>query len=645
MRDFEGNAGSPLSTKDRIRERYKGINPDELEVIPALPKENIFESTKTRRVAVYARVSTGDPRQTSSYELQKNHYLDVVNRNPSWSLVDIYADEGISGTSLAHRDEFKRMIADCKRNKIDFIVTKSVSRFARNVLDCIGYVRELKAMNPPIGVLFETEGIFTLEGRSDMQLHFMATTAQEESHNKSEIMNASIEMRFRRGIFLTPKLLGYDLDNEGRLVINEEEAKTVRLIFFMYLYGYTCQNIADQLTLLGRKTKKGNTEWSPGAVLQQLQNERHCGDVLARKTWTPDYLNHKSKKNRQDRNQYRKHDHHEAIISRDDFITVQHMISNAKYGSKGILPELQVITEGALKGFVTIHPKWRFKKTDYLNACQSVYGDDEILILSPEDEVVTNEGDFDLRDFEVARTQFFSNPRMMSATFSYSDLKFGITCIRKMSDTEFIELLINPKEHMLAVRAANKNSKTAVRWAKPKEEVLESKPISGAAFIPVLYDMFGWDKNSRYRIRGTRHQKDDDVVLLFDLYEIEVFIPTELKQIDNDGEIIKVPQNILDDETDPLTATPSRVCGFPEDWANGFGTDFYTHAQAQELRYFAENGEWLVQAEGEPFATRNPDPVNRTSADELEAGIQMMIDDMQPETDAKSNNGGDDFNE
>ena len=108
MRDFEGNAGSPLSTKDRIRERCKGINPDELEVIPALPKENIFESTKTRRVAVYARVSTGDPRQTSSYELQKNHYLDVVNRNPSWSLVDIYADEGISGTSLAHRDEFKR---------------------------------------------------------------------------------------------------------------------------------------------------------------------------------------------------------------------------------------------------------------------------------------------------------------------------------------------------------------------------------------------------------------------------------------------------------------------------------------------------------------------------------------------------------
>ena len=126
MREFEESAGSAAAAKEKIRARYKGVNPDELEVIPALPKDNIFEENKMRRVAVYARVSTGDPRQTSSYELQKNHYLDVVNRNPSWSLVDIYADEGISGTSLMHREQFKRMIADCKRNRIDLIVTKSV---------------------------------------------------------------------------------------------------------------------------------------------------------------------------------------------------------------------------------------------------------------------------------------------------------------------------------------------------------------------------------------------------------------------------------------------------------------------------------------------------------------------------------------
>ena len=248
------------------------------------------------------------------------------------------------------------MIADCHAGKIDLIVTKSVSRFARNVLDCIGQVRELAALHPPIGVFFETENIYTLNSNSEMSLSFISTLAQEESHTKSEIMNSSIEMRFKRGIFLTPPLLGYDQDEDGNLIINEEEAKTVRLIFFMYLYGYTCQEIADQLTTLGRKTKKGNTVWSHGSVLGILQNERHCGDVLARKTWTPSYLDHKSKKNRQDRNQYRKRDHHEPIISRDDFIAVQRLISNAKYGNKGILPELTVISNGILRGFVSINP-------------------------------------------------------------------------------------------------------------------------------------------------------------------------------------------------------------------------------------------------------------------------------------------------
>jgi len=209
------------------------------------------------------------------------------------------------------------MIKDCEARKIDLIVTKSVSRFARNILDCIGYVRQLANMQPPIGVFFETENIYTLKSNSEMLLSFMATMAQEESHTKSEIMNSSIEMRFRRGIFLTPPLLGYDQDEDSNLVINENEANTVRLVFFMYLYGYTCVQIAETLTKLGRRTKKNNTTWSPGSILQILQNERHCGDVLARKTWTPSYLSHKSKKNKQDRNQYRKRNHHEPIISRE----------------------------------------------------------------------------------------------------------------------------------------------------------------------------------------------------------------------------------------------------------------------------------------------------------------------------------------
>ena len=248
MNENEKKIETSEERKNKIRQRYKGIDTDELDVIPALPQESLMDDTTIKRVAVYARVSTDDPRQTSSYELQKNHYQDVVSRQPNWILTEIYADEGISGTSLKHRDAFLRMIQDCKAGKIDMILTKSVSRFARNIVDCIYYQRELKSLNPPVGILFETEGIYTLNANSEMSLSFIATLAQEESHTKSEIMNSSIEMRFRRGIFLTPTLLGYDHDEEGNLVVNEEEAKTVRLVFYMYLYGYSCQEIADTLT-------------------------------------------------------------------------------------------------------------------------------------------------------------------------------------------------------------------------------------------------------------------------------------------------------------------------------------------------------------------------------------------------------------
>ena len=161
--------------KQKIRDRYKGVSEDILDVIPATPQEDFYKSESTKRVAVYARVSTDDPNQTSSYELQKNHYEDMVNRRANWVLVDIYADEGISGTSLQHRDSFLRMISDCRAGKIDLIVTKSVSRFARNIIDCIGYVRQLKAADPPIGVFFETENIFTLDENSEMSLSFIAT--------------------------------------------------------------------------------------------------------------------------------------------------------------------------------------------------------------------------------------------------------------------------------------------------------------------------------------------------------------------------------------------------------------------------------------------------------------------------------------
>lgn len=615
--------------KSKIRARYKGIDADNLDVIPALPQVNFYEDDKEKRVAVYARVSTDDPRQTSSYELQMNHYIDVVNQHPGWKLVDIYADEGISGTSLQHRDAFIRMIGDCRAGKINLIVTKSVSRFARNVLDCIGYVRQLAAMTPPVGVLFETENIYTLNSNSEMSLSFISTLAQEESHNKSEIMNASIEMRFRRGIFLTPPLLGYDQDEDGNLIINEEEAKTVRLVFFMYLYGYTCQQIAKTLSKLGRRTKKDNTTWSTGSVLQILQNERHCGDVLARKTWTPNYLNHKSKKNHQDRNQYRQKNHHEAIIFRDDFIAVQRLISNAKYGNKAILPELHVITDGALKGFVSINPRWAgFSANDYQQASHSTY-DENSVELAKSHEFEAKSGEFDLRGYEIARAQFFDTVKRLSVIFSDDEIVFSTECVRKFTNTLLVEMLVHPSEHLFAVRACSKDNRNKVQWAKTVNGQIYPRAVRGAAYILTVYGIFGWKPNCKYRVRGIYRQKDNEAVVLFDMRETEIFIPTSIIEARSDNESAMLNERLPED-AEPFTIGSKRnVLAYPAEWASGFGSNYYRHAQARELVALEQVGMWDILREGTPFS--DSPPLQVTSSDEINKSIKQIISSMKQE--------------
>ena len=621
MRENEERLSNAAAQKEKIRQRYKGVDIDELDVIPALPQTNFYEDRREKRVAVYARVSTDDPRQTSSYELQKNHYQDVVSRHPGWNLIEIYADEGISGTSLQHRDQFVRMINDCYAGKIDLIVTKSVSRFARNVLDCIGYVRKLAALQPPIGVFFETENIYTLNSNSEMSLSFISTLAQEESHNKSEIMNASIEMRFRRGIFLTPPLLGYDQDENGNLVINEEEAKTVRLIFFMYLYGYSTQEIADTLSRLGRPTKKGNTTWSPGSIIQILQNERHCGDVLARKTWTPSYLDHKSKKNKQDRNQYRYKNHHEAIISRDDFIAVQRLISNAKYGNKGILPELSVIPDGVLKGYVSVNPRWAgFKADDYRNASESVY---DSPIQLPGEPLAVKRGDFDLRGYEIARAQFFNTGNKICLTFSQNTIKFTMECIHKF-DSPYIEILIHPGEAMLAVRPAKKEDKNSIQWSRTSNGKLMPKIISGSAFLPNLYKLFGWNLDHRYRIIGIKKQFGETAILEFNLKDTEVLISSNALQADG-AEEPSVPG--FDEDIKPL-GTPKSILAYPASWSENFGNEYYQQTLAQ-VSQTHKGVDAKVHATGKPFPT-SPQ-LNVTSKDEIEREIGTIIDDMKQE--------------
>ncbi len=622
MKETEFLDNSTDLQKSRIRSRYRGINPDLLEVIPAKPTEGLYNDDIHRRVAIYARVSTDNPRQTSSYELQKNYYEDYISRYPNWELVHIYADEGISGTSLRHRDSFNQMIHDCVSGKIDMIITKSVSRFARNIMDCIGNVNKLKQQVPPVGVFFENEQIFTLNPQSEMSLSFIAAMAQEESHVKSSSMNASYEMRFSHGIFMTPPLLGYDQDEDGNLIVNEEEAKTVRLIFFMYLYGYSTQQIANLLSKLTRPTKRGNTTWNSSSVLGVLQNERHCGEVLAHKTFTPNYLDHKARKNCGDCNQYRQSNHHEAIITPEDFVAVQRKISNAKYGGSGV-PELHVIPDGALKGFVIINPRWAsFHAKDYRTASEEI--EKKVNDFTKDVKVNPQNGAPDFRGYEIARTEFFNAASKITVTISIDGMKFGMDALQKLDSIPYVELLIHPHRHQLAVRPSKKEIRTSIKWATAADVKYHPKIITGAAFLPTLFELFEWNTEYRYRITGIRRKKDNETILLFDLHETEVLIPKD--KIQKFCEDNNLPE--LEFTSVNMSGYRGKVVAYPLTWAQSFGSGFYQYTQNSPGSGIDNEGLWNVTARGNPYYGNEPQPHPK---EHIEENLRQLLEELQKE--------------
>ncbi len=585
--------------KERVRRRINTkVDPENYEFIPAKKPIDYYDNDIRQRVAVYARVSTDNVQQTSSYELQKKYYEDFVVHHPNWTLVKIYADEGISGTSLAHRDEFNSMIADCRSGKIDMIITKSVSRFARNVVDCISMVRMLAELPSPVGVFFESECIFSLKDDSQMALSFQATMAQEESHIRSRSMETSLRMRLDGGLPLTPKLLGYSHDADGNLVVNPDEAPTVKLIFYMYLYGYSTSDIAAALTELGRKTYLGNVKWTSNSIVQVLRNERHCGDVLTRKTFTPNYLNHKARKNRGDRPQSLYRNHHEGIVTRDDFIAVQHLLNNSKYGNRSILPELRVIDSGLLRGFVTINPRWAgFKPADYYQASASIHPPDEQQAdASLPSSITLVPGDFDMRGFEIARSEFFDNYHRPYVLFQDKRIKFSTTCVRSFGKDNHVELLVNPVEMKFAVRTAAKNSRNAVVFSKLSDGKYQPRDIAGAAYVETLFQLFGWSPDLKYRIAGALFQTETESAYIFDVNDAEAFIKSYLLSGSKSTEQAKEP-------VQPLSVSGKRVRAVPEEWIGSFGKQYYLHQQSFPPVCDQSEEDWKIRMEGQLYET------------------------------------------
>ena len=583
--------------KERVRRRINTkVDPENYEFIPAKKPIDYYDNDIRQRVAVYARVSTDNVQQTSSYELQKKYYEDFVVHHPNWTLVKIYADEGISGTSLAHRDEFNSMIADCRSGKIDMIITKSVSRFARNVVDCISMVRMLAELPSPVGVFFESECIFSLKDDSQMALSFQATMAQEESHIRSRSMETSLRMRLDGGLPLTPKLLGYSHDADGNLVVNPDEAPTVKLIFYMYLYGYSTSDIAAALTELGRKTYLGNVKWTSNSIVQVLRNERHCGDVLTRKTFTPNYLNHKARKNRGDRPQSLYRNHHEGIVSRDDFIAVQHLLNNSKYGNRSILPELRVIDSGLLRGFVTINPRWAgFKPSDYYQASASIHPPDEQQADASLPSSITL-GDFDMRGFEIARSEFFDNYHRPYVLFQDKRIKFSTTCVRSFGKDNHVELLVNPVEMKFAVRTVAKSSRNAVVFSKLSDGKYQPRDIAGAAYVETLFQLFGWSPDLKYRIAGALFQTETESAYIFDVNDAEAFIKSYLLSGPKSTEQAKEP-------VQPLSVSGKRVRAVPEEWIGSFGKQYYLHQQSFPPVCDQSEEDWKIRMEGQLYET------------------------------------------
>ena len=300
------------------------------------------------RVAAYARVSSDSTDQLNSFVAQTNHYISLISSNENWTLVDIYADEGITGTSADKRNEFQRLLSDCRKGLIDRVLVKSISRFARNTKECLEYVRELRSIG--VTVYFEEQRIDTGKMNTEFMAALHASIAQTESESISGNMRWSYKHRMEKGLFITCKApLGYRLI-DGQLVIHEPEAEIVQLIFNNYLAGYSREEIAAQVTALGIPTRDGKEVWRASAITYILCNEKYAGDVRVQKKYTTETLPFKKKLNHGERDQYFMPERVPAIIDREVFDAVAELMEKRKCKISTAPREASVFTQKIICG-------------------------------------------------------------------------------------------------------------------------------------------------------------------------------------------------------------------------------------------------------------------------------------------------------
>ena len=602
------NAQKQERVRQRISQAY--VDPDKYEYIPAKEQNDHVKADQFQRVAIYARVSTDNPMQTSSFELQQKYYEELVARHPQWVLVKIYTDEGKSGTTMQHRDGFNEMLADADAGKIDLIIVKNISRFARNVVDFLSVLRRLAEKN--VGVLFESEALYSLNYDHLMTLSMQAQMAEQESRTRSRSMETSLRMRLDHGLPLTPELLGFVKNEDGKLIVNPETYKIPKLMFYMYLYGYSTQQIADILTKLSKRTYLGNLKWTASGVAASMRNERYCGDVLTRKRFTKfaaDVHDQKSFKNRGEKPQSHYRDDHEAIIDRNDFLAVQRIMNNARFGGTSLLPELQVIPDGLLKGFVIVHPKWgSFTKEDYIAACRSVDSNP-----AEKSQLEVQEGSFDLTGYEVADFKLFGDQSVPAIMLHKDSIAFSVAGVREMDlKDNYVELLVHPLRKEIAVRPTNKDNRCAIQWANGVRGNRHSRSVAAKAYIQTLYQIFGWEQDNNYKLYGRIYRDGQDAACIYAGTNASVYIKNNEVTVED-----ATGQNIC--------RQGKRIRGVVGDFGQGVGNGYYVEKSMTELRNLTRQ-EWQTRLAGQMVSTGTELQV--TSYDELRSFIQEELGEL-----------------
>ena len=553
---------------------------------PAKPTPTIRDEDP-KRVAVYARVSTKSKEQVSSIENQTKYYTEKIAKTPNWDLTEIYSDEGKSGTSKKWRKEFKRMLDDAAKKKMDLIVCASVSRFARNISDLIEEVRKLRTTNPsnPVGVYFETEDLYTLDPNINERLQMQGLFAEWESGNKSRRMILSYDQRICTGQFPVYDLLGLKHTLEGGFVIQEDEAKTVRYIFIGTACGLTAKEIAEVLTEKQRPTLRGRTEWNASMVKAIMENERRWGDLEVRKRVVIDYKEKVTAKNEGIREGAYIPDYHTGIVSRE-LARAAHMMRASRY-QFGSVPDVYVISEGALKGFVSISPTWKgIDNQAFQDISRQVYEEADFEALLHETEILngnehTNVVSMSLNDYRVAPGVMFMTRSDPQLTLGNRNLKLNGVCRERLGNQRYVEFLYHPILEVIAIRSTDPTNPNAVLWDDAKCSALQ---LCSSAFSGAIYDKLDWMKKYKFRFRGVTRVRDGEKIIFFFLDEPQILVGKAAAQLSGTESSETTARFIPYRESDNIgDALRSSRVAYPENWHEYLGVSYEIKQKREEV--------------------------------------------------------------